>query len=264
LTGAFSPVSSALLPENVAGGQFGPPSRPTFRGSFLQQVDQGLSGQQGGPSKTAAKQRSARVSKRENSKYKIDRRLRVNLWGRPKSPINKREYGPGQHGQARTKPTDYRLQLMAKQRLKGYYGSVSERQLRRYYLEAVRRKGDTGENLVELLERRLDAVIYRMKFAITPFASRQLVSHGHVKVNGKRVNIASYLVRDNDVIELTAKAKEMARIIESTQSAEREVPEYVSVDHKEMKGTFVRGPKLADVPYPVQMEPSLVVEYYSR
>lgn len=214
------------------------------------------------PDTTEKKER--RVSKRANSKYKIDRRLRVNLWGRPKSPINKREYGPGQHGQGRQKPTDYRLQLMAKQRLKGYYGSVSERQLRRYYLEAVRRKGDTGENLVELLERRLDAVIYRMKFAITPFASRQLVSHGHVKVNGRRVNIASYLVRDNDVIELTPKAKEMARVIESTQSAERDVPEYVNVDHKEMKGTFVRGPKLADVPYPVQMEPSLVVEYYSR
>ena len=193
------------------------------------------------------------MSKRENSKYKIDRRLRVNLWGRPKSPINKREYGPGQHGQGRQKPTDYRLQLMAKQRLKGYYGSVSERQLRRYYLEAVRRKGDTGENLVEILERRLDAVIYRMK-----------VIHGHVKVNGKRVNIASYLVKDNDVIELTSKAREMARVLEATQTAERDVPEYVSVDHKDMKGTYVRGPKLADVPYPVQMEPSLVVEYYSR
>jgi len=153
---------------------------------------------------------------------------------------------------------------MAKQRLKGYYGSVSERQLRRYYLEAVRRRGDTGENLVELLERRLDAVIYRMKFAITVFASRQLVSHGHVKVNGKRVNIASYLVKDNDVIELTSKAKEMERVLEATQTAERDVPEYVTADHKDMKGTYVRGPKLADVPYPVQMEPSLVVEYYSR
>jgi small subunit ribosomal protein S4 len=149
------------------------------------------------------------VSKRQNSKYKIDRRLRVNLWGRPKSPINKREYGPGQHGQRRKgKLSDFGTQLRAKQKLKGYYGSVSERQLRRYYIEAVRRKGDTGENLVELLERRLDAVIYRMKFAITPFASRQLVSHGHVKVNGRRVNIASYQVRDNDTIELTAKARE--------------------------------------------------------
>ena len=139
-----------------------------------------------------------------------------------------------------------------------------EAQVWKLYEEAVRRKGDTGENLVELLERRLDAVIYRMKFAITSFASRQLVSHGHVKVNGRRVNIASYLVKDNDVIELTAKAKEMARVLESIQSAEREVPEYMTVDHKDMKGTFVRGPKLADVPYPVQMEPSLVVEYYSR
>jgi small subunit ribosomal protein S4 len=204
------------------------------------------------------------VTKRANSKYKIDRRLRVNLWGRAKSPINKREYGPGQHGQGRTKPTDYRLQLMAKQRLKGYYGSVSERQLRKYYLESVRRKGDTGENLVELLERRLDAIVYRMKFVVTVFAARQFVSHGHVKVNGRRVNIPSYRIKDNDVIELTPKAKELAVVLEAIQSAERDVPEYVTVDHKEMKGSFVRGPKLADVPYPVQMEPSLVVEYYSR
>jgi small subunit ribosomal protein S4 len=206
----------------------------------------------------------SRVTKRANSKYKIDRRLRVNLWGRAKSPINKREYGPGQHGQGRTKPTDYRLQLMAKQRLKGYYGSVSERQLRKYYLESVRRKGDTGENLVELLERRLDAIVYRMKFVVTVFAARQFVSHGHVKVNGRRVNIPSYRIEDNDVIELTPKAKELAVVLEAIQSAERDVPEYVTVDHKEMKGSFVRGPKLADVPYPVQMEPSLVVEYYSR
>ena len=204
------------------------------------------------------------MTKRAESKYKIDRRLGVNLWGRPKSPFNSREYGPGQHGQRRRKPTDYGTQLMAKQRLKGYYGNIGERQFRRIYEEAARRKGDTGENLVELLERRLDAVIYRMKFAITVFASRQLVSHGHVKVNGKRVNIASYLVKDNDVIELTSKAKEMARVLEATQTAERDVPEYVTADHKDMKGTYVRGPKLADVPYPVQMEPSLVVEYYSR
>ena len=204
------------------------------------------------------------MSKRASAKYKLDRRMGENIWGRGKSPVNRREYGPGQHGQRRKKPTDFGTQLMAKQKLKGYYGNITERQFRRLYEEAARRKGDTGENLVELLERRLDAVIYRMKFAITPFASRQLVSHGHVKVNGKRVNIASYLVKDNDVVELTAKAKEMARVIEATQTAERDVPEYVSVDHTAMKGTYVRGPKLADVPYPVQMEPSLVVEYYSR
>ena len=204
------------------------------------------------------------MSKRENSKYKIDRRLKVNLWGRPKSPINKREYGPGQHGQGRTKPSDYRLQLMAKQRLKGYYGSVSERQLRRYYLEALRRRGDTGENLVELLERRLDATVYRMKLAPTPFAARQIVNHGHVLVNGKRVNIPSYQLRDGDTIELKQRAKEMALVLEAAQSSERDVPDYLEIDHDRMRGRFIRAPKLADVPYPVTMEPNLVVEYYSR
>ena len=205
-----------------------------------------------------------RVSKRANSKYKIDRRLRVNLWGRPKSPLNKREYGPGQHGQGRQKPTDYRLQLMAKQRLKGYYGSVSERQLRRYYAEAVRRKGDTSENLIELLERRLDAVVYRMKLAVTPFAARQFVNHGHLLVNGKRVNIPSYLVKDGDVIEVKEKSKQLTAVLDAAQSGERDVPEYVQIDHRQMKGSFIRAPKLGDVPYPVQMEPNLVIEFYSR
>lgn len=204
------------------------------------------------------------MSKRENSKYKINRRLGVNLWGRPKSPYNRREYGPGQHGQKRKKPSDFGLQLNAKQRLKGYYGNISERQMRRYYTEAMRRRGDTGENLIELLERRLDAVIYRMKFVVTPFAARQLVNHGHVKVNGRRVNIASYQVKDGAEIELTNKAKEMAVVLEAVQSTERDVPDYITADHKNMKGSFVRAPKLADVPYPAQMEPSLVVEFYSR
>ncbi len=204
------------------------------------------------------------MSKRENSKYKINRRLGVNLWGRPKSPVNRREYPPGQHGQKRKKPSDYGVQLMAKQRLKGYYGNISERQMRRLYQEAMRRRGDTGENLIELLERRLDAVVYRMKFAVTPFAARQLVNHGHVKVNGRRVNIPSFQVKDGAQIELTAKAKQLAVVLESVQSAERDVPDYLSVDQKDMKGSFVRGPKLADVPFPVQMEPSMVVEFYSR
>lgn len=204
------------------------------------------------------------MSKRENSKYKINRRLGVNLWGRPKSPYNNREYGPGQHGQKRKKPSDFGLQLNAKQRLKGYYGNISERQMRRYYTEAMRRRGDTGENLIELLERRLDAVIYRMKFVVTPFAARQLVNHGHVKVNGRRVNIASYQVKDGAEIELTNKAKEMAVVLEAVQSTERDIPDYITADHKNMKGSFVRAPKLADVPYPAQMEPSLVVEFYSR
>ena len=204
------------------------------------------------------------MSKRENSKYKINRRLGANMWGRPKSPYNRREYPPGQHGQKRKKPSDYGLQLNAKQRLKGYYGNISERQMRRYYTEAMRRRGDTGENLIELLERRLDAVVYRMKFVATPFAARQLVNHGHVKVNGRRVNIASFQVKDGAEIELTNKAKEMAVVLEAAQSSERDVPDYITADHKNMKGSFVRAPKLADVPYPVQMEPSLVVEFYSR
>jgi small subunit ribosomal protein S4 len=210
------------------------------------------------------KKGNAHMTKRAESKYKINRRLGVNLWGRPKSPINKREYGPGQHGQRRKKPSDFGVQLMAKQKLKGYYGNISEKQFRKYYEEAVRRKGDTSENLIDLLERRLDAVIYRMKFAITPFAARQFINHGHVQVNGKRVNISSYLVRDNDVIEVKEKSKQLAVVLDAAQSSERDVPEYIEVDHRAMKGRFTRSPKLSDVPYPVQMEPNLVVEFYSR
>jgi small subunit ribosomal protein S4 len=204
------------------------------------------------------------MSKRTESKYKINRRLGVNLWGRAKSPLNRREYGPGQHGQRRKKPSDYGTQLSAKQKLKGYYANIGERQFRRLYEEAVRRKGDTGENLIELLERRLDTIVYRMKFAPTPFAARQLINHGHVLVNGKRLNIGSAKLRDGDTIELRQKAKEMALVLEATQSSERDVPDYLEIDHERMRGKFVRAPKLADVPYPVTMEPNLVVEFYSR
>ena len=204
------------------------------------------------------------MTKRTESKYKINRRLGVNLWGRSKSPINKREYRPGQHGQRRTKTTDFGIQLMAKQKLKGYYGNIGERQFRKYYEEAVRRKGDTSENLIELLERRLDAVVYRMKFAVTPFAARQFVSHGHLMINGRKLNIPSYSVKDNDTVEVREKSKQLAVVLDATQSPERDVPEYVEVDHRAMKGRFVRAPKPNDVPYPVQMEPNLVVEFYSR
>ena len=204
------------------------------------------------------------MSKRVSAKYKIDRRLGVNLWGRGKSPVTKREYGPGQHGQRRRKPSDFGIQLRAKQQLKGYYANLTERQFRRYYEEAVRRQGDTGENLIEILERRLDAVVYRMKFVPTPFAARQFVSHGHVLVNGRRVNIPSFLVKDGDTIEVRPKSKQLVSVLEAAQSGERDVPDYIEVDHGAMKGRFVRGPKLADVPYPVQMQPNLVVEFYSR
>jgi small subunit ribosomal protein S4 len=205
------------------------------------------------------------MTKRIEAKYKINRRLGVNLWGRAKSPMNKgHENPPGQHGARRKKPSDFGTQLSAKQKLKGYYGNISEKQFRKLYDEAVRRRGDTSENLIELLERRLDAVVYRMKFAPTPFAARQIVNHGHVRINGKRVNIASYRIKDGDEIAIKDKSRDMALILEATQSGERDIPEYLNVDQKGMKGTFVRAPKLADVPYPVQMEPNLVIEFYSR
>ncbi len=204
------------------------------------------------------------MTKRVTAKHKIDRRLGVNLWGRPKSPVNSRSYGPGQHGQQRSKPSDYGIQLRAKQKLKGYYGSIGERQFRRIYEEAVRRRGDTSENLIELLERRLDAVIYRMKFVSTVFAARQFVNHGHVLVNGKRVNIPSYQLKDGDQIEVVSSMKENVNVVMASQSSERDVPEYMEVDHKAMKGRFIRAPKLTDVPYPVHMEPNLVIEFYSR
>lgn len=204
------------------------------------------------------------MGKRLASKYKINRRLGVNLWGRPKSPVNNRENGPGQHGARRRKPTDFGIQLMAKQKLKGYYGNIGERQFRRYYDEAVRRRGDTGQNLIELLERRLDAVVYRSKFVSTVFAARQIVNHGHIKVNGQRVNIPSYMVKEGDVIEMAPKMRETPMVLDSIASAEREVPDYISVDLKAFKAEFVRAPQMEDVPYPVQMEPNLVIEFYSR
>ena len=204
------------------------------------------------------------MTKRIESKYKVCRRLGVNLWGRAKSPTNKREYGPGQHGQRRRKPSDFGTQLQAKQKLRCYYGNITEKQFQRYYEQAVNVKGDTGENLIGILERRLDAVVYRMKFVPTVFAARQLVSHGHVSVNGQRVTIASYLLNEGDVVTIKEKSREMSLVLAAVDSPEREVPEYMDVNHDRMEGTFVRTPKLADVPYPAQMKPNLVVEYYSR
>jgi small subunit ribosomal protein S4 len=205
------------------------------------------------------------MTKRANAKYKIDRRMGENIWGRPKSPVNKREYGPGQHGQRRKgKMSDFGTQLKAKQKLKGYYANLSERQFRKNYDEAIRLTGDSSENLIGLLERRLDMVVYRAKFVPTIFAARQFVSHGHVKVNGRRVTIASIRLRAGDTIELTEKAKGLANVLEATQLAERDTPDYIEVDHKGMTARLIRIPALSDVPYPVQMQPNLVVEYYSR
>jgi len=205
------------------------------------------------------------VTKRTSAKYKIDRRMGENIWGRPKSPVNKREYGPGQHGQRRkNKLSDFGTQLRAKQKLKGYYGDLTEKQFRKIYAEAERVKGDTGEMLIGLLERRLDAVVYRAKLVPTIFAARQFVNHGHVLVNGKRVNIASYRVAEGDQIEVRQKSKQMALILEATQLAERDVPDYLEADHHKLVVKFVRTPTLGDVPYPVKMEPNLVVEYYAK
>ena len=205
------------------------------------------------------------MTKRLNSKHKVDRRLKANLWGRPKSPFNKRDYGPGQHGQGRKgKLSDYGTQLQAKQKLKAYYGNINERQFRNIYKKAVMLKGDTGENLIGLLERRLDAVIYRAKFATTVFSSRQLINHGHVKVNGKKVNIGSYIVKEEYTIEIRDKSKQLAIIDIALASKEREAPEYIQMDEKNKKVKFVRTPKFEEVPYPIVMEPNLVIEYYSR
>ena len=205
------------------------------------------------------------MTKRINAKHKIDRRLKVNLWGRPKSPFNSRAYPPGQHGQnKRGKPTDYGIQLNAKQKLKGYYGNINERQFRNIYRLAITKRGDTTENLIGLLESRLDTVIYRAKFTPTVFAARQLINHGHIKVNKKKVNISSYTVKETDVIEVREKSKTLTVIDGSLSNKEREVPEYIQLDNKSKTVKLIRIPKFAEVPYPVIMEPSLVIEYYSR
>ena len=204
------------------------------------------------------------MTKRKNSKYKLDRRLSENIWGRPKSPYNLRPYGPGQHGQKRSgKLSDFGIQLHAKQKLKGYYGNINERQFRNIYRKASLTRGDTGENLIGLLERRLDTVVYRSKFVPTVFSARQFVNHGHVTVNGKKVNISSYLLKENDVVQVKEKSKQMAIVIETTKSKERDIPSYIAVDQNKLEAKFVKVPQLSEVPYPVKMEPNLVIEFYS-
>tara|TARA_Y100000816_G_C26076536_1_gene566751 strand:+ start:737 stop:1354 length:618 start_codon:yes stop_codon:yes gene_type:complete len=205
------------------------------------------------------------MTKRIKSKHKVDRRLKSNLWGRPKSPFNSRAYPPGQHGQNKKgKPTDFGIQLQAKQKLKSYYGNINERQFRNIYRKALAKRGDTTENLIALLESRLDTVIYRAKFATTVFSARQMINHGHIKVNKKRVNISSYLVKDTDLIEVRDKSKKLTFIDNALQSKERDVPEYIQLDNEKKTAKLVRVPKFSEVPYPVIMEPNLVIEYYSR
>ena len=205
------------------------------------------------------------MTKRLASKHKVDRRLKVNLWGRPKSPFNTRNYPPGQHGNARKgKLSDYGIQLEAKQKMKFYYGNINERQFRNVYLKAIKKKGNTAENLVGILESRLDTVVYRAKFATTVFSARQLINHGHIKVNDKKVNIPSYLVKSEDTIEIKNKSKEMTIILGALLNKEREIPEYIQMDEKNKKAKLIRVPKFSEIPYPTIMEPNLVIEYYSR
>ena len=205
------------------------------------------------------------MTKRLTSKHKVDRRLKVNLWGRPKSPFNSRNTPPGQHGNKRhSRPSDYGIQLQAKQRLKSYYGNINERQFRNFYRKAIKKRGDTVENLIGLLEKRLDIIVYRAKFALTVFSSRQLINHGHIRVNGKKVNIPSYLVKEEDAIEVRDKSKELTTIVGSLVNKEREIPEYIQMDEKNRKAKLIRIPKFSEVPYPTIMEPNLVIEYYSR
>tara|TARA_Y100001960_G_scaffold294595_1_gene338548 strand:- start:38 stop:655 length:618 start_codon:yes stop_codon:yes gene_type:complete len=205
------------------------------------------------------------MTKRLSAKHKVDRRLKVNLWGRPKSPFNSRNYPPGQHGAKKiSRPSDYGVQLQAKQKLKSYYGNINERQFRNFYRKAIKKKGDTVENLIGLLENRLDIVLYRAKFASTVFSSRQLINHGHIRVNGRKVNVPGYQLKEEDNIELKEKSKKLTSVEVSLASKERDVPEYIQMDEKQKKIKFVRTPKFSEVPYPVVMEPNLVIEYYSR
>jgi small subunit ribosomal protein S4 len=205
------------------------------------------------------------MTKRSEAKYKIDRRMGQNIWGRPKSPVNRREYGPGQHGQRRKgKLSDFGVQLRAKQKLKGYYANISERQFRGIYAEARRLKGDTGAHMIGLLERRLDSAVYRAKFVPTMFAARQFINHGHIKVNGRRVNIPSFRLKVGDLIEVKEASRQLATVLEANQLAERDVPDFLEVDHSKMTAKFNRIPSLSEVPFPVMMEPHLIVEFYSR
>ena len=205
------------------------------------------------------------MTKRIRAKYKIDRRMGENIWGRPRSPVNLRSYGPGQHGQMRrSKLSDFALQMRAKQKLKGYYGNINERQFKNIFKEAIRIQGDTSENIIGLLERRLDALVYRAKFVPTVFSARQFINHGHVKVNGSRVNIPSYRLKAGDIVEIKDKSKSLDLVLNGQESSERDIPDYIEYDQKKLTAKLTRIPTLDEVPYPVQMEPNLVVEFYSR
>ncbi len=204
------------------------------------------------------------MTKRVQAKHKISRRLGVNLWGSHKFKQD-RSYPPGEHGplNASRRKTDYGLHLNAKQQLKGYYANISEKKFRKIYKEAKRLKGDTSENIIALLESRLDSIIYRANFVPTMFAARQFINHKHIEVNGKVVNISSYQIKIGDVISIKNASKELLIILETIQKKERDIPDYIEVDYKQKSVKLLSLPSLSDVPYPSIMQPNLVVEYYS-
>jgi small subunit ribosomal protein S4 len=180
-----------------------------------------------------------------------------------KCPVERRAYAPGQHGQkSGARLSDYGKQLREKQKVRHIYGLL-ERQFRKTYAEAARSKGVTGERLLQLLESRLDSVVYRMGFGASRTEARQVVRHNGILVNGKRVNIPSYQVRAGDVIEVANRAKEQLRVKAAAEAAaSRGIPEWMEVDSKGLKGTFKNLPARADLPQTINE--SLIIELYSK
>jgi small subunit ribosomal protein S4 len=205
------------------------------------------------------------MTKRIGAKKKVSRKLGASLWGQAKDPYIKRNYKPGQHGaSSRGRVSDYGTQLRAKQRMKFYYGNISEKQFFNSFTLASKSKGDVSENFVALLESRLDAIVYRANFVPTVFAARQFVSHKHVSVNGKTVNIPSYKVKVGDVVQVREKSRKLAIVIEAIQKMERDIPSYMQLDKDNLSVRFVTKPSFAEIPYPVEMQPHLITEFYSR
>ncbi|XVN41153.1 MAG: 30S ribosomal protein S4 [Rickettsia endosymbiont of Argas persicus] len=205
------------------------------------------------------------MTKIVRSKYKASRRLGVSLWGDSKDAFNTRNYRPGQHGQnTMVKTSDYGLHLKAKQRIKCHYGRITEKQFRNLFGSAQKMKGNTGENFIGLLESRLDTIVYRMNIAQTIFAARQLVSHGHIKVNGHKADIASMRLKEGDVVEIKESSRQMTVIQESVSKQGQTTPDYVSFDVDSLSGKYLRVPTISDVRYPFKAEVHLVVELYSR
>lgn len=190
------------------------------------------------------------------------RRVGQPLCGSPKCPALKRPYPPGQHGKdGRRRVSEYGKQILEKQKLKFIYG-VQERQLRRYLEMARKARGRTGERLLQLLESRLDNIVYRLGFAASLPAARQLVSHGHIEVNGKKVDIPSYIVEVGDVVAVREKSRNLDPVVQSIESRAGNVPDYLSLDAEARRGVLLRVPSKEEIPVPV--DDNLIIEFYAR